>query len=84
MNDPPCSLNSKKLFTFSLFLPNFSGEIFAGETYREYYGLEKYLEQQNYSEDQNLKSMVIHSKPCTVKMINFTIDFPNNFFDNFC
>jgi hypothetical protein len=39
--------------------------------------LKTLLEQQNYSEDQNLKGFVIHSKPCIVKILNFTVDFNN-------
>jgi hypothetical protein len=38
------------------------------------------LEQQKYSENQDLKGMVIHSKPYIVKILNFTVDFDNNFF----
>jgi hypothetical protein len=45
--------------------------------------LKTLLEQQNYSENQNLKGFVIHSKPCIVKILNFTVDFNNNFFYNF-
>jgi hypothetical protein len=38
------------------------------------------LEQQNYIKDHNLKGFVIHSKPCIVKILTFTVDFNNNFF----
>jgi hypothetical protein len=41
------------------------------------------LEKQNYSEDQNLKGFVIHSKPCIEKILNFIVDFNNNFLIQF-
>jgi hypothetical protein len=44
--------------------------------------LKTLLEQQNYSEDHNLKGFVIHSKPCIVKILKFTVDFNNKKFYN--
>jgi hypothetical protein len=43
----------------------------------EHCGAEEYFGTTKYSENQDLKGMVIHSKPYIVKILNFTVDFDN-------
>lgn len=69
---------------FHYFSQNFQGRDLLERHTQSIVEYQNTLKQWNYSEDQNLKGMAIHSKPCIVKMINFTGDFPNSFFYNFC